>query len=149
MFQRKRRNSGNFNEEKNSNENVPFTMSDATLTYAKDNRLATYNGQAAVYDGQIHHIATDKAIVSGFTARFEEIFNKAGLSLQNKANKMLLEGHLGRHSAKYLEYVFGRLTRATEDLSGEVYREALLKELEALRIELINNPEIVKGVGLP
>ncbi|MHB1042661.1 MAG: DUF7948 domain-containing protein [Eubacteriales bacterium] len=42
--------SGNFDEEKNSNENVPFTMSDAALTYAADNRLATYNGQAAVYD---------------------------------------------------------------------------------------------------
>ncbi|MHB8986411.1 MAG: RHS repeat-associated core domain-containing protein, partial [Eubacteriales bacterium] len=42
--------SGNFTEEKNSSENVTFTMDDAALTYAADNRLATYNGQAAVYD---------------------------------------------------------------------------------------------------
>lgn len=42
--------SGNLTEEKNSNENVSFTMSDAALTYGADNRLATYNGQTVVYD---------------------------------------------------------------------------------------------------
>lgn len=42
--------SGNITEEKGSHENVPFTMNDAELTYAEDNRLATYNGQTVLYD---------------------------------------------------------------------------------------------------
>lgn len=42
--------SGNIIEEINYNENVPFTMNGAVLTYAADNRLATYNGQTVVYD---------------------------------------------------------------------------------------------------
>lgn len=37
-------------EEKNSSENVSLTTNDAVLTYSADNRLASYNGQAAVYD---------------------------------------------------------------------------------------------------
>ncbi len=42
--------SGNIIEEINHNENVPFTMNGAVMTYAADNRLATYNGQTVVYD---------------------------------------------------------------------------------------------------
>ena len=47
--------------------------------------------------GQIHHIATDKAIKSGFTKEFKAIFEKAGLSLQDAANKMFLATRMRRH----------------------------------------------------
>ncbi|WP_190239979.1 DUF6531 domain-containing protein [Pelotomaculum schinkii] len=41
---------GNLIQEENFNENVSLTMDDAALTYATDNRLATYNGQTVLYD---------------------------------------------------------------------------------------------------
>lgn len=39
------------------------------------------------------------------------------MSLQANKNKVLLEGHAGRHSLKYRNYVLMRLKAATEGLS--------------------------------
>ncbi len=98
--------------------------------------------------GQIHHIASDKAIKSGFTEQFRRIFGRADKSLQDAANKVFLEGHAGRHSPKYHQYVLGRLQTATRGLSGDAYSRALDGELGALRGELLRNPDLVRGVGL-
>lgn len=98
--------------------------------------------------GQIHHIATDKAIKSGFTEKFQQIFERAGKSLQDPANKVFLEGHAGRHSPAYHQYVLDRLQNATRGLSGDAYTRALEGELRVLRGELLTNPDLVRGVGL-
>jgi hypothetical protein len=99
--------------------------------------------------GQLHHIATDKAIKSGFTKQFERIIGKAGLSLQDPANKVFLQGHAGRHAPAYHRHIPDRLNAATEGLSGPAYRQALETELGVLRQELLWNPDLVRGVGLP
>jgi hypothetical protein len=99
--------------------------------------------------GQLHHVATDKAIKSGFTEAFQRIFAKAGMSLQHPANKVVLEGHAGRHAASYHQHVLQRLQASTDGLSGQAYTQALLAELGALRAELIRSPGLVKGIGLP
>jgi RHS repeat-associated protein len=98
---------------------------------------------------QLHHIATDKAIKSGFTELFERIFARAGLSMQNVANKIPLPGHAGRHAPAYHQWVLNRLTGATSGLRGVQYRQALLDELDAIAQDLARNPELVRGVGLP
>ena len=98
---------------------------------------------------QLHHIATDKNIKGGFTAEFERIFGKAGMSLQNPANKMLLEGHAGRHPVAYHRYTLQRLQRATAGLSGDAYRTALEGELAAIRQDLLRNPDLLKGIIVP
>lgn len=98
--------------------------------------------------GQIHHIATNKAIKSGYTKVLERIFAKARLSLDNPVNKVFLEGHAGRHAPVYHQYVIDRLMNATRGLSGASYRQALESELRALRTELLANPGLVRGVGL-
>ncbi len=98
---------------------------------------------------QLHHIATNKSIQSGFTAQFERLFGKAGMSLNDAANKVLLEGHKGRHAAQYHQYVLDRLTAATEGLSGANYSRALREELGALRQDLLRNPDLVRGRGIP
>lgn len=41
---------GNIINDNNTNESEPFTTNSAALTYAADNRLATYEGQAVLYD---------------------------------------------------------------------------------------------------
>ena len=98
---------------------------------------------------QLHHIATNKAIKSGFTAAFERIFARAGMTLDDAANKVLLQGHVGRHAAAYHEYVLGRLLQATHGLTGAEAATALRAELSAVARELLANPNMVKGDGLP
>jgi RHS repeat-associated protein len=97
---------------------------------------------------QIHHIATNKAIKSGFTEQFQRIFGRAGKSLEDPANKLLLEGHAGRHSPLYHQHVLDRLQNATRGLSGDAYTRALDAELGALRSDLLKNPDLVRGIGL-
>jgi RHS repeat-associated protein len=106
-------------------------------------------GAKAVRGAQIHHIATNKAIKSGFTAAFERIFAKAGMKLDDVANKVLLPGHAGRHAPAYHQYVLGRLQQATHGLTGPQAAAALRAELNALAKELLANPSMVKGIGLP
>ncbi|MBN8888568.1 MAG: AHH domain-containing protein [Rudaea sp.] len=97
----------------------------------------------------MHHIATDKAIKSGFTEAFQKIFKRAGMNLQYEAKKVLLEGHAGRHAAEYHNYVLRRLQEATDGLQGVEAQGALRTTLDEIRQELLKNPEMVKGAGIP
>ncbi len=56
--------------------------------------------------GPIHHIATNKNSVSSvrggpWTPRFERIFKRAGITLQNAVNKVRVWGHKGPHPEAY------------------------------------------------
>ena len=67
---------------------------------------------------ETHHIATicnDKSTARGgpWTPRFREIFAKAGMTLDDPANKMPLPGHYGPHPQRYHEIVFEELYEAT------------------------------------
>jgi hypothetical protein len=94
---------------------------------------------------QLHHIATDKNIAGGFTAAFERLFSRAGMSLQDSENLMPLEGHAGRHAPEYHQWVLSRLQNATSGLSGPDFKTALVQELRAIRDALVRNPGLVKG----
>jgi hypothetical protein len=88
----------------------------------------------------LHHIATNKnwiSTVSGgpWSPRFEVIFKKAGLSLNDALNKVRIPGHHGPHPGEYHNAIFQRLQSATDRLSGEAYRAALLSELDELAKE--------------
>jgi len=94
-----------------------------------------------------HHIATDKSIkgspYSGgpWTPKFEKLFERAGLSLQDEANRLKLPFHQGPHPEKYHEFIFERLNQAVRSkngrvLKGDSYRDALLKELNNLKSEV-------------
>jgi RHS repeat-associated protein len=104
--------------------------------------------------GEWHHIATNKATKSGYAQQFVEIFRRAGMTLQDDANLVYLPGHgqaeiAGAHSPAYREHVLRRLTSATQGLSGDTYGQALRAELQALKGDLLKNPAMVKGSGLP
>ena len=66
------------------------------------------------WQGQIHHIATDKNSVRGmqWTNRFTPLFNQAGISLQDPANKVYVIGHRGSHTNMYHQAVYDRLNHA-------------------------------------
>ena len=87
----------------------------------------------------IHHLATDKNLVSTaaggpYTPKFEALFEKAGMTLQDVLNKVPVLGHKGPHP-EYNQLVFDRLTRAVSGLKGDAYKSALQNELKAIGTE--------------
>jgi hypothetical protein len=93
-------------------------------------------------EGPEHHIATDKwteATHSGgpWTPRFQDLFDRAGMSLNDPANKVRVRGHIGPHPQEYHEEVYRRLDEATTRCgSMQSCRQALEAELRALAGEI-------------
>jgi hypothetical protein len=89
-----------------------------------------------------HHIATvcnDKDTRRGgpWTPRFRGIFGKAGMSMEDPANKMPLPGHYGPHPRRYHEIVLKELDEATATCRSVVEcREKLTRALKALAKEI-------------
>jgi len=91
---------------------------------------------------EVHHIATvenEKSTLRGgpWTQRFKEIFDKAGMSMEEQANNVVLAGHKGPHPQAYHEAVYRRLRDATKACQGTVdCRSALVAELREMAREL-------------
>ncbi|WNG25659.1 hypothetical protein F0U62_17780 [Cystobacter fuscus] len=89
-------------------------------------------------EGPEHHIASDKFSTSTnnggpWTPRYQELFDKAGMSLDDAANKVRVPHHKGPHPQAYHEEVFRRLRDATlECRSIQECRVALTSELQRL-----------------
>jgi xanthosine utilization system XapX-like protein len=87
---------------------------------------------------ETHHIATicnDKSTAHGgqWTPRFRRIFARAGMTLDDPANKMPLEGHYGPHPEQYHRIVLKELSDATATCRSVVEcREALTGALRKL-----------------
>ena len=91
---------------------------------------------------QVHHIATienQKSTLRGgpWTQRFKQIFDKAGMSMENPANKVVLDGHKGPHPEAYHKEVYRRLRDATSTCRSPLdCRNALVTELRHMAQEL-------------
>ena len=87
---------------------------------------------------ETHHIATicnDKSTARGgaWTPRFRAIFARAGMTLDDLANKMPLPGHYGPHPERYHQIVLEELADATATCrSVVVCRERLTRALKRL-----------------
>jgi hypothetical protein len=105
--------------------------------------------QSACTDGsekkdgyQWHHLATNRNEVSSdrggpWTPRFQRLFAKAGMHLNDPANRVHLANHHGPHPEKYHTEVYRRLETALEDC-GPVARckPLLIEELRRIRNEV-------------
>jgi hypothetical protein len=89
-----------------------------------------------------HHLATNKnddSDVRGgpWTPRFEKIFAKAGVSLDDEANKVNLQGHFGPHPEEYHSEIFRRLEDAVRFCrTRQQCRSRLLDELKRIADEV-------------
>lgn len=89
-------------------------------------------------EGPEHHIATDKwtdATHSGgpWTPKFQRIFDRAGMSLNDPANKVRVKGHQGPHPQAYHERIYERLDEATKGCSSiQQCQKVLTAELQRL-----------------
>ncbi|NTX62726.1 AHH domain-containing protein [Myxococcus sp. CA051A] len=93
-------------------------------------------------EGPWHHVASDKFSTSTnnggpWTPRYQEIFDRAGMSLDDAANQVRVPRHKGPHPREYHEEVYERLDEATSSCKSiERCREALTKILGVLAREI-------------
>jgi hypothetical protein len=92
--------------------------------------------------GDLHHIATvenEKSTLRGgpWTQQFKRLFDKAGMSMEDPANKVRIPGHKGPHPREYHEEVFDRLSSAIGTCRTTVQcRDALTRQLKSLAEEI-------------
>jgi len=93
--------------------------------------------------GPVHHICTNKNPVSNatggpWTPECERIFKKVGMTLEDAANKVRLDGHEGPLPEFYHNQVMTRLERSVARCrTTESCRVSLLKELAKIANELL------------
>ena len=128
---------------------LPTAAAEATSVSVVEGRLALTlpAGSGAVLfmqnqgegeQGPVHHIATvknnDSSVRGGpWTPRLKEFFDKAGMSMEDPANKVAIPGHKGPHPEAYHQEVFTRLGRAVKTCETTVQcQKALTQELKLL-----------------
>lgn len=101
------------------------------------------NGTPGDAVGPVHHICTNKNPISDvtggpWTPQCLKIFEKAGMSLEDAANKVRLKGHEGPHPELYHRAVVRRLELSVSRCrTTETCRASLMKELAKIANELL------------
>ncbi len=96
-----------------------------------------YNGKRP----PLHHLATNKnweSMLRGgpWSNRFDAIFKKAGMTLDDAANLIELPGHKGPHPERAHQIVYDILSEAIRGKNTQAARrQALLQALYELAIE--------------
>ncbi|WP_447971504.1 AHH domain-containing protein [Nitrospira sp. M1] len=72
-----------------------------------------------------------------WTPKFEPIFKKAGIDLDDAINKVAVPGHKGPHPEEYHSYVYDELSSATSGLkpNSSAYRAAVERTLDRIATE--------------
>ncbi|MFP2929283.1 AHH domain-containing protein [Pyxidicoccus sp. 3LG] len=103
-------------------------------------------------EGPEHHIATNKNSESDvrggpWTPRFQEIFDRAGMTLDDPANRVRIPGHKGPHPREYHVEVFNRLDGATARCRTiDSCQRALTAELKRLAQEISTQGSRLNGL---
>ena len=93
-------------------------------------------------EGEVHHICTDKNSVSDasggpWTPVFEDIFRRAGMTLDDPENQVRIQGHQGPHPREYHLEVYRRIQYAMQGCGGSAQcRAALIDELARIAHDL-------------
>jgi hypothetical protein len=85
---------------------------------------------------QWHHIMTDKNTVAApqWTNQFKQLLERVGMRLSDVSNKVLVQGHAGKHPQAYHEYIFERISQLinsggtiqeVKDLLAEIANECV------------------------
>lgn len=113
-----------------------------TLPFGSGAVLAVQDSEGEAGTGDVHHIATvenEKSPQRGgpWTPKLKRFFDKAGMSMEDPANKVRIPGHRGPHPQAYHERIYQRLAVAVEDCETTAQcREALTRELGQLAEQL-------------
>ena len=103
-----------------------------------------YVGESAVLVHNIcqkHHFLSDKN--STYTSQFKEITDKYGLNLNQKWNIESIEGHLGRHTNSYHNFMLDSIRQIDAVANGST--EKFLDLFEGVKSYVKNNSSIMYG----
>ena len=101
--------------------------------------------------GPVHHICTNKNLISDatggpWTPQCQKLFEKAGMTREDAANKVRLKGHEGPHPELYHRAVIRRLERSVARCrTTEACRASLMKELAKMANELMTPGEPLRS----
>nr|WP_239014897.1 AHH domain-containing protein [Archangium violaceum] len=118
------------------------TSASAVTTAASSARTTGACAESKRDDHHAHHLCTnknDKSESSGgpWTPRFEVLFERAGMSLEDPANIVYLRGHKGPHPEEYHSEIFKRLREVLEFCRpGADCRAKLVDELDRISGEV-------------
>ncbi len=132
---------------------LPVAAVDATSVAVMEGRLAltlpagsgailAMQNQEQGEEGHVHHIGTVRNNESSarggpWTPKLKEFFDKAGMSMEDPANKVRIPGHKGPHPEEYHQEVFQRLGKAVKHCeTTEQCRVALTRALKRLATEI-------------
>ncbi|RYZ13549.1 MAG: hypothetical protein EOO70_08480, partial [Myxococcaceae bacterium] len=122
------------------------TTGDILITLAPG---AVATGGPVEVPGPKHHIASDKFSTSTanggpWTPRYQRIFDKAGMSLNDPENQVDVPGHRGPHPREYHERVHQRLRQATATCETlEQCRASLIRTLRSLAKEIVQQGSVL------
>jgi YD repeat-containing protein len=94
--------------------------------------------------GEIHHIATVRH--AEWTPLFEDLFESAGIDMEDVANKVRVADHFGPHPEAYHAYVYNYLLEQTAGKTGNDLTIALLKALDFLADECATPGTVLNGL---
>jgi hypothetical protein len=118
------------------------TASAASAAVASARTTGACRDASTKGDAKGHHIATDKNDISDasggpWTPGFKDLFNRAGMSLNDPANLVNLIGHVGPHPEEYHQEVYERLQLALGHCrTAAECRSRLLAELDKLAADI-------------
>ena len=125
-----------------SGDALVITTSEA-IALAKEGIVSAAALQLLFRATHVHHIATNKNIKSDaaggpWTPQFEKLFERAGMTLDDEANLVQVQGHQGPHPETYHREVYNRPREASRGLKAGTpeLRQALLKTLRELAKEI-------------
>jgi filamentous hemagglutinin len=78
--------------------------------------------------------------------QFEELFNKAGYTLEDDINKILVEGHFGGHPDLYHDLILAALKDATAELEGSAYTAAFENAMSTLQSRVTDVNDILNAL---
>jgi hypothetical protein len=94
----------------------------------------------------MHHIATVFEGEGKWASKFKDIFDRAGYSLEDDINKVMVEGHFGPHDEWYHQMIFDKLDQATANLSGSACRSAFEAKMMTLRSQVTDINHILNAL---
>jgi hypothetical protein len=118
------------------------TASAASAAVASARTTGACRDASTKGDAKGHHIATDKNDISDasggpWTPGFKDLFDRAGMSLNDPANLVNLIGHVGPHPEEYHQEVYERLQLALGHCrTAAECRSRLIAELDKLAADI-------------
>jgi hypothetical protein len=99
--------------------------------------------QIGAAEAELHHIATIYEGEGRWASKFKGIFSRAGYTLEDDINKIMIRGHFGPHGDYYNSLIYKELLNGTRNATGTTFRSAFEATMQKLRARVSNPMDIL------